>query len=246
MNWLRHAARTPGCAKSAGLSGILRGRLHRPDGQRFRRPTKKRPAATTRTTLTVLCRELIGYLEEDQPLSVDNIRRAVFPLPWAAMARRNPGGRLPGARGRADGGHRLTTPDAGAHLPGHARRRIAGSPTPGIADAGSPLLSHRSVPQRPFRGVKPGHEARQGSAARGPAWPGTPRIVTANAAGTVQAAGCASHDEHGRWSAQHRARRPPSRCRRAPRRSSCRRLPRRRSVPATRCPAAAPGRWWTP
>ena len=25
-----------------------------------------------------MCHELIGYLEEDQPLSVDNVRRAVF------------------------------------------------------------------------------------------------------------------------------------------------------------------------
>ena len=25
-----------------------------------------------------LCHDLIGYLEEDQPLSVDNVRRAVF------------------------------------------------------------------------------------------------------------------------------------------------------------------------
>jgi len=25
-----------------------------------------------------LCRDLLGYLEEDKPLSVDNVRRAVF------------------------------------------------------------------------------------------------------------------------------------------------------------------------
>lgn len=60
------------------LSGLLRGRLHRPDGERFRRP----PGARTRSYNTVdvdnLCHDLIGYLEEDRPLSVDNVRRAVF------------------------------------------------------------------------------------------------------------------------------------------------------------------------
>ena len=56
----------------------LRGRLHRPDGERFRRPAKTRPEATTPWTWTELCHDLIGYLEEDKPLSVDNVRRAVF------------------------------------------------------------------------------------------------------------------------------------------------------------------------
>ena len=55
-----------------------------------------------------LCRELIGYLEDDQPLSVDNVRRAVFRARRGPRRLRGkPGGRLPGPRRRADGRHRL-------------------------------------------------------------------------------------------------------------------------------------------
>lgn len=60
------------------LSGILRGRLHRPDGERFRRPAKKNVRSYNILDVDNLCYDLIGYLEEDKPLSVDNIRRAVF------------------------------------------------------------------------------------------------------------------------------------------------------------------------
>lgn len=60
------------------LSGILRGRLHRPDGERFRRPAKRNARSYNTTDVDRLCRQLIGYLEEDQLLSVDNVRRAVF------------------------------------------------------------------------------------------------------------------------------------------------------------------------
>jgi DivIVA domain-containing protein len=60
------------------LSGILRGRLHRPDGERFRRPSKKKIRSYNTVDVDNLCRDLIGYLEEDKPLSVDNVRRAVF------------------------------------------------------------------------------------------------------------------------------------------------------------------------
>nr|WP_217500865.1 DivIVA domain-containing protein [Arthrobacter sp. C9C5] len=67
--WLREIGR---------LAGLLRGRLHRPDGQRFRRPAKAKVRSYNTTDVDDLCHELIGYLEEDQPLSVDNIRRAVF------------------------------------------------------------------------------------------------------------------------------------------------------------------------
>ena len=65
--WLREIGR---------LAGLLRGRLHRPDGERFRRPAKARSYNTA--DVDELCHELIGYLENDKPLSVDNIRRAVF------------------------------------------------------------------------------------------------------------------------------------------------------------------------
>lgn len=67
--WLREIGR---------LAGVLRGRLHRPDGRRFRRPTKAKARSYNTTDVDDLCHELIGYLEADQPLSVDNVRRAVF------------------------------------------------------------------------------------------------------------------------------------------------------------------------
>ncbi|WP_066286074.1 DivIVA domain-containing protein [Arthrobacter sp. B6] len=60
------------------LSGILRGRLHRPDGERFRRPSKSKARSYNTADVDRLCRDLLGYLEEDKPLSVDNVRRAVF------------------------------------------------------------------------------------------------------------------------------------------------------------------------
>ena len=60
------------------LSGILRGRLHRPDGERFRRPSKGKARSYNTVDVDRLCRDLLGYLEEDKALSVDNVRRAVF------------------------------------------------------------------------------------------------------------------------------------------------------------------------
>lgn len=60
------------------LSGILRGRLHRPDGERFRRPAKKKVRSYNVQDVDALCAELVGYLEHDQALSVDTVRRAVF------------------------------------------------------------------------------------------------------------------------------------------------------------------------
>jgi DivIVA domain-containing protein len=60
------------------LSGTLRGRLHRPDGERFRRPVKKNARSYNTKDVDALCLDLIGYLEQDKPLSVDNVRRAVF------------------------------------------------------------------------------------------------------------------------------------------------------------------------
>ena len=60
------------------LSGILRGRLHRPDGERFRRPSKKKARSYNTQDVDRLCHELVAYLEQDKPLSVDSVRRAVF------------------------------------------------------------------------------------------------------------------------------------------------------------------------
>lgn len=67
--WLREIGR---------LAGVLRGRLHRPDGQRFRKPAKPKARSYNTADVDKLCHELIGYLEEDTPLSVDNVRRVVF------------------------------------------------------------------------------------------------------------------------------------------------------------------------
>ncbi|MBT8160115.1 MULTISPECIES: DivIVA domain-containing protein [Arthrobacter] len=64
--------------KIGKLSGVLRGRLHRPDGERFRRPEKKRTRGYNIAEVDALCASLIGYLENDKPLSVDNVRRAAF------------------------------------------------------------------------------------------------------------------------------------------------------------------------
>ncbi|WP_258805400.1 DivIVA domain-containing protein [Pseudarthrobacter sp. NS4] len=60
------------------LSAILRGRLHRRDGDRFRRPARKKTRSYNTTDVDRLCRELVAYLEQDKPLSVDSVRRAVF------------------------------------------------------------------------------------------------------------------------------------------------------------------------
>jgi DivIVA domain-containing protein len=67
--WLREIGR---------LAGLLRGRLHRPDGERFRRPSKAKARSYNTADVDDLCHELIGYLESERPLSVDNVRRAVF------------------------------------------------------------------------------------------------------------------------------------------------------------------------
>ena len=60
------------------LSGILRGRLHRPDGDRFRRPSKKKGRSYNTDDVDRLCHELFAYLEQDKPLCVVSVRRAVF------------------------------------------------------------------------------------------------------------------------------------------------------------------------
>jgi DivIVA domain-containing protein len=61
--------------KSASL---LRGRLHRPDGERFRRPSRKNVQSYNTDDVDLLCRELLTYIEDNGELSVDVVRRAVF------------------------------------------------------------------------------------------------------------------------------------------------------------------------
>lgn len=56
---------------------VLRGRLVRPDGQRFDRARGLAPAYDT-ADVDRLCVRLLGYFEDGEPMSVDEVRRAVF------------------------------------------------------------------------------------------------------------------------------------------------------------------------
>jgi DivIVA domain-containing protein len=67
--WLRQIGRT---------AAVLRGRLHRPAGARFRRPASGKGTSYDVDDVDRLCDELLRYLEQDMPMSVDVVRRAVF------------------------------------------------------------------------------------------------------------------------------------------------------------------------
>ncbi len=64
--------------KIGKTASVLRTRLHRPDGERFRRPTRKNAQSYNVKDVDVLCRELLIYIENNGELSVDVVRRAVF------------------------------------------------------------------------------------------------------------------------------------------------------------------------
>ena len=64
--------------KIGKTASVLRARLHRPDGERFRRPTRKNTQSYNIDDVDVLCRELLTYIEDNGELSVDVVRRAVF------------------------------------------------------------------------------------------------------------------------------------------------------------------------
>lgn len=64
--------------KIGKTASVLRARLHRPDGERFRRPTRKSVQSYNVKDVDVLCRELLVYIEDNGELSVDVVRRAVF------------------------------------------------------------------------------------------------------------------------------------------------------------------------
>ncbi|MHA7270501.1 DivIVA domain-containing protein [Arthrobacter sp. HLT1-20] len=64
--------------KIGKTASVLRARLHRPDGERFRRPSKKSAQSYNMNDVDVLCRELLVYIEDNGELSVDVVRRAVF------------------------------------------------------------------------------------------------------------------------------------------------------------------------
>ncbi|WP_370800892.1 DivIVA domain-containing protein [Arthrobacter psychrolactophilus] len=64
--------------KIGKTASVLRARLHRPDGERFRRPSRKSVQSYNVNDVDVLCRELLVYIEDNGELSVDVVRRAVF------------------------------------------------------------------------------------------------------------------------------------------------------------------------
>ncbi|MHA7281004.1 DivIVA domain-containing protein [Arthrobacter sp. MDT2-2] len=67
--WLRMIGRT---------AAVLRRRLRRPAGERFRRPTRTKSPSYNVEDVDRLCDELLQYLENSVPMSVDVVRRAVF------------------------------------------------------------------------------------------------------------------------------------------------------------------------
>ncbi|WP_425863569.1 DivIVA domain-containing protein [Arthrobacter sp. TWP1-1] len=64
--------------KIGKTASVLRARLHRADGERFRRASRKGVPSYNIKDVDVLCRELLVYIEDNGQLSVDVVRRAVF------------------------------------------------------------------------------------------------------------------------------------------------------------------------
>ncbi|WP_138443738.1 DivIVA domain-containing protein [Sinomonas susongensis] len=60
------------------LAGILRNRLLRPDGERFRRPSKNASPSYNVRDVDDLCHRLLDYLEHDAAMNADDVRTAVF------------------------------------------------------------------------------------------------------------------------------------------------------------------------
>ncbi|NKX49070.1 DivIVA domain-containing protein [Arthrobacter deserti] len=60
------------------LSSVLRARLHRAPGERFRRPRRRNVSSYNVQDVDALCNELLRYFEHDEPRSVDTVGRAVF------------------------------------------------------------------------------------------------------------------------------------------------------------------------
>ncbi|MBG6217408.1 DivIVA domain-containing protein [Arthrobacter sp. CAN_A6] len=67
--WLRQIGRQ---------AAVLKGRLNRAPGERFRRPTGRKASAYNVEDVDALCGKLLGYLDNSLPLSVDVVRRSVF------------------------------------------------------------------------------------------------------------------------------------------------------------------------
>ena len=64
-------------AELTARARVLRGRLVRRDGERFDRATGFAPAYDV-ADVDRLCLRLLGYFEDGDPMSVDEVRRAVF------------------------------------------------------------------------------------------------------------------------------------------------------------------------
>ncbi len=60
------------------LAGVLRGRLARHDGERFRRPSSQKAPSYQVQDVDALCVRLLDYLENGSPMSADEVRTAVF------------------------------------------------------------------------------------------------------------------------------------------------------------------------
>ncbi|MDP5228224.1 MULTISPECIES: DivIVA domain-containing protein [Arthrobacter] len=60
------------------LSALLRQRLYRPSGEKFRHPSKAKTQGYSVTDVEALCQEIVEYLENDHALSVDDVRRSAF------------------------------------------------------------------------------------------------------------------------------------------------------------------------
>jgi DivIVA domain-containing protein len=65
-------------ARVQGSVEILRGRLERPDGERFRRPSRAGATSYDVGDVDALCRRLLGRFEGRDPLDTNDVRRAVF------------------------------------------------------------------------------------------------------------------------------------------------------------------------
>lgn len=60
------------------LSDVLRDRLRRAPGERFRRSARPDAASYDVADVDALCDQLLSYLDRQRPLSVDVVRRAAF------------------------------------------------------------------------------------------------------------------------------------------------------------------------
>jgi DivIVA domain-containing protein len=65
-------------ARVQGSVEILRGRLQRPDGERFRRPSRADAASYDVGGVDALCRRLLARFDGQDPLDANEVRRAVF------------------------------------------------------------------------------------------------------------------------------------------------------------------------